>query len=149
QEKMIRDSGKEMVNKLRESRTELLNQFKEVERIKNLNEKILDDFSDAVVTTSQDNRVVFFNKAAEELWQMDRKDVLDQDVSILFPEVLTEKDELLESFTRPGDHKMVGKRKKSRIIDKSGKEKPVTIILAKARVDNENAYMALIQQAEK
>ncbi len=149
QEKMIRDSEKEMVSKLRESRAELLSQYKEVERIKNLNEKILDDFSDAIVTTSQDNRVVFFNKAAEELWRMDRKDVLEKDVSILFPESLTEKDDLLESFTRPGDHKMVGKRKKSRIIDKSGKEKSIIIILAKARVDNENAYMALIQHAEK
>lgn len=149
QEKMIRDSEKEMVSKLRESRAELLSQYKEVERIKNLNEKILDDFTDAIVTTSQDNRVVFFNKAAEELWQMDRKDVLEQDVSILFPESLTEKDDLLESFTRPGDHKIVGKRKKSRIINKSGKEKSILIMLAKARVDNENAYMALIQHAEK
>jgi PAS domain S-box-containing protein len=149
QEKLIKDSEKELVNKLRETKSELLNQFKEIEKIKNLNEKMLEDSPDAVITTSHDNRIVFFNKAAELLWQLNRSDVLDQDISILFPETLTEKDELLGSFTRPGDHKITGKRKKSIIIDKNGKEKQVLIMLTKARIDNENAYMAFIQHNDK
>ncbi len=149
QEKLIKDSEKELVNKLRETKSELLKQFKEIEKIKNLNEKMLEDSPDAVITTSHDNRIVFFNKAAELLWQLNRSDVLDQDISILFPETLTEKDELLGSFTRPGDHKITGKRKKSIIIDKNGKEKQVLIMLTKARIDNENAYMAFIQHNDK
>ena len=149
QEKLIKDSEKELGNKLREAKSELFNQLKEVEKNKNLNEKILEDSPDAIVTTNHANHIVFFNKAAELLWQLDRKDVLDQDIGILFPETLTEKDELLGSFTRPGDHKITGKRKKSIIIDKNGKEKPVLILLTKARVDNENAYMAFIQHTEK
>jgi len=36
-------------------------------------------------------------------------------------------------------------RRKSTIIDKNGKEKKVLILLTKARVDSENAYMAFIQ----
>jgi methyl-accepting chemotaxis protein len=145
QEKQIKDSEKELVSKLRELKTELLGQFKDIEKIKNLNENMLEDSPDAIVTTSHDNRIVFFNKAAEHLWQMDRKDVLDQDITILFPEVLIEKDELLDSFTRPGNHKITGKRRKSIIIDKNGKEKAVLIMLTKTKVDNENAYMAFIQ----
>jgi PAS domain S-box-containing protein len=149
QEKLIKDSEKEMANRLRETKSELHSQFKEIEKVKNINEKILEESPDAIITTSQDNHIVFFNKAAELLWQMDRKDLLEQDISILFPESLTEKDELLGSFTRPGDHKITGKRKKSTIIDKNGKEKSVLILLTKARVDNENAYMAFIQHTEK
>jgi hypothetical protein len=71
--------------------------------------------------------------------------VINQDIGHLFPETLTEKDELLGSFTRPGDQKITGVRKKTSIIDKNGKEKQVFVLLTKARVDGENAYMAFFQ----
>jgi PAS domain S-box-containing protein len=148
QEKLLKDAEKELISKLRDTKTELLNQFKETERIKNINEKILEDSPDAIITTSSDNRIVFFNKAAELLWKIDRKDVLQHDINLLFPEKLTDKDELLGSYTRPGDHKITGQRRNSSIIDKNGKEKAVKILLTKARVDHENAYMAFIQLAD-
>ena len=142
---MLRDAEKELVSKLRDTRAELLGQFRETERIKNINEKTLEDMPDAVITTSSDNRIVFFNKSAELLWKMERKDVLQQDISILFPEKLTDRDELLASFVRPGDHKITGQRRNSVVIDKNGKEKKVKVLLIKARVDNENAYTAFMQ----
>jgi hypothetical protein len=75
--------------------------------------------------------------------------VLNQDIGILFPEALTEKDEILGSFTRPGDQKITGLRKKSHVIDKNGKEKPVSVLLTKARSEGENAYMAIFQLTDK
>jgi PAS domain S-box-containing protein len=148
QEKLLKDAEKVLINKLRDTKAELLSQFKETEKIKNINERILEDSPDAIITTSHDNRIVFFNKAAEHLWKMDRKDVIQQDISLLFPESLTDKDELLGSFARPGDHKIIGQRRSSSIIDNSGKERSVKILLTKARVDNENAYTAFIQIAD-
>lgn len=146
QEKIIKDAEKELTNKIRETKAELINQFKETERIKSLTEKMLEDLADAVVTTSHDNRIIFFNKAAEELFQLKKGDVLENDVNVLFPESVTEKDELLASFTHPGDHKITGKRKKCLIIDKKGKEKQVYVLLSKSKAEGENAYTAFIQQ---
>lgn len=148
QEKLLKDAAKELTSKIRDTRTELLNQFKETERIKNLNEKILEDSPDAIVTAGHNNRIIFFNKAAEKLWNIDRNEVLQQDVSVLFPEKITDKDELIGSFTRPGDHKLIGQQRNSLIINKNGQKKNVKILLAKARVDNENAYTAFIQNAD-
>lgn len=145
QERQLKDVEKELSNKLREAKTELISQYKEIERIKNLNESLLDEAADAVVIINQENRIVFFNKAAGKLWKTEKSEVIDQNVGALFPEALVEKDELLESFTRPGNNKLVGIRKKSAIIDKKGKEKPVFILLTKGRVENENAYMAILQ----
>lgn len=145
QERQLKDVEKELSNKLREAKTELISQYKEIERIKNLNESLLDEAADAVIIISQENRIVFFNKAAEKLWKIEKSEVIDQNVGALFPEALVEKDELLESFIRPGNNKLVGIRKKSAIIDKKGKEKPVFILLTKGRVENENAYMAILQ----
>ena len=148
QEKLLKDAEKELVIKLRETKAEMQNQFKETERIKAMNEQTLENSLDAIVSISQDNRIVFFNKAAELLWGYDRKDVLLQDISILLPDKLTAADELLDSFTRQGDHKILGKRRKTKIIDKKGKEKPVLVLLAKAKADNENSYTAFIQNIE-
>jgi PAS domain S-box-containing protein len=145
QERLIRDAEKDLTSKIRETRNELLDQLKITERIKNMNEKILEDSPDAIITTGHNNRIVFFNKAAEQLWNINRNEVLQQDISILFPEKLTDKDELIGSFTRPGDHKITGHRRNSTIINKNGTEKQVKILLTKARVDNENAYTAFIQ----
>jgi PAS domain S-box-containing protein len=145
QEKQIREAEKEQSNKLRELKAELMGQYREVEKARALNEKMLEEMADAIVVTSHDNRITLFNQAAEKLWDINREDVLGQDIGLLFPESVIEKDEILASFVRPGNHKITGKRHKTSILDKKGKQKPVFVLLAKARSDNENAYMALIQ----
>jgi len=148
QEKMLRDAEKESAGKLRDARLELQQQFKATERLKMLNEHILEDSPDAIVTTGNDNSIVFFNKAAEHLWGFERQEVMGHDVGILFPEKLTGQNELLASFTRPGDFKIVGKKSNTFVIDKKGKEKPVVILLGKTRIDGENAYTAYLRFTE-
>ena len=148
QEKMLRDAEKEVAGKLREARLELQQQFKVTERLKTLNENILEDSPDAIVTTGNDNRIIFFNKAAEHLWRFERQEVLGNDAGMLFPEKLTEENEVVGSFTRPGDFKIVGKKSNTFVIDKKGKEKPVVILLGKIRIDGENSYTAYLQYAE-
>lgn len=147
-EKLVRETEKEMVVKVRETRQELQEQFRETRRLKQIHEMIMDDSLDAIVTTGHDNRIIFFNKAAESLFGYERMDVLEKDIGMLFPEKLTATDEVLDSFVHPGNHKITGKRKKSHIIDKHGKEKPVMIFLARARVDSENSFTAFIQGIE-
>jgi PAS domain S-box-containing protein len=148
QERQLREAERDLGSKLRETKLELLSQFKEIEKTKNLNEKMLEEMADAVITAGQDNRIVFFNKAAEKLWQIDRKEIMDQDIGVLFPESLTEKEEILGSLTRPGNHKITGKRRKTVIIDKSGKRRPVFVLITKARVEGESAYMAFFQSVD-
>jgi PAS domain S-box-containing protein len=145
QEKQIRDAEKEQGNKLRELKSEMMTQFREVEKARNLHEKMLEEMADAVIITGHDNRITTFNKSAEKLWDITRDHVLGQDISILFPESVVEKDEILASFVHPGNHKITGNRKKTTILDKKGKQKQVYVLLTKARADNENAYMAFFQ----
>ena len=59
--------------KLREAREEMRLQFSEIETVKILNEKVLEGLLDAVVTINQDNKVQFFNKAAEDLWSIEQE----------------------------------------------------------------------------
>lgn len=144
QEKMLKDAEKDLGRQLRETRVEFQGQLKETERMKAIHEWIVEDSPNAIVNTGHDNRILYFNRAAEKLWDIDRNEVINQDVSVLFPEKLLEKDKMLASFTHPGDQKLTGTRKTSFIIDKKGIEKQVMLQLTKLKIDNENSYTAFL-----
>ena len=63
-------------------------QFKEIERIKVRNELTLEGALDAIITINEVGSIEFFNKAAEDLWGIDRKDAIGQNVKILFSKKL-------------------------------------------------------------
>jgi PAS domain S-box-containing protein len=146
QEKQLRESEKELSRKLREARIEMQHQYREIEHIKMRNEKILEDAVDAIITTSHDNKIVFFNLAAEKLWGFPKQEVLNQDIGILFSNRIIEENEFLISYTGPGDNKLIGVREKIKIVTKQKKVLPVSIMLSRAQVENEITYTAFIQQ---
>ncbi len=148
QEKLLRESEKELSRKLRETRLEIQQQFKEIEHIKIRNERTLEGALDAIITTGHDNKIIFFNHAAEELWGYKRQEVLQHDVGILFSHEIIEHDEFLANYTDPGDDKVIGVRKEIKILTKKKEEKPVLILLSRAQVENEITYTAFIQNIE-
>jgi len=149
QEKLLKDSERDLSARLRETKAEMLKLTKELERANLLQEKILEDCPEAIVVTGQDNRIRYFNKSAESLWAIDRTQVIQHDVSLLFSEKQMEEDELVESFTRPGDFKIIGKLRKMKILDKKGVEKPVMMVISRTRIENENHYTAFLQKTDK
>ena len=64
---------------------------------------------------------------------------------MLFSDDLIESDDFIASYTGPGDKKIIGIRKKVKITDLKGKEKQVVFMLSKARIHNENVYLAQVQ----
>ncbi|MBN1415380.1 MAG: PAS domain S-box protein [Bacteroidales bacterium] len=148
QEKLLRESEKELSRKLREARSEMQQQYKETEHIKIRNERTLEGVLDAIITTGHDNKIIFFNRAAEELWGYQRQEVVNHDIGILFSHKMIEEDEFLALYTGPGDNKIIGVRKEIKIYTKQRKEKPVLILLSRAQVENEITYTAFIQNVE-
>ncbi|MBN2273386.1 MAG: PAS domain S-box protein [Bacteroidales bacterium] len=148
QEKMLRESEKELSRKLREARLEMQQQYKEIEHIKIRNERTLEGALDAIITTAHDNKIIFFNHAAEELWGYKREETINHDVGILFSHKTIEEDDFLLKYTGPGDKKIIGVRKEIKIMTKQKEEKPVLILLSRAQVENEVTYTAFIQNIE-
>lgn len=144
QEKMLREAEKEMTRQVRETKLAMQTQLKEAEHTRAIHERMTEDSPEAIVNTGNDNRILFFNRAAESLWEINRNEVINQDISVLFPERVTGSDEILESFALPGDQKLTGKRKLTSVIDKKGREKKVVIQLIKSRIGNENSYTAFL-----
>ena len=145
QEKLLRESKKEQSRKLREEKLEMKRQFSLIEKIKNRNEQTLEEFSDAIVTIGSDNRIIFFNKAAENMWGYKRSEVINHDIGILFSDKIIDQDEFVASLVGPGDNKIINARKKIKISTKNRKVKDVLILLSKARVEDETTYTAFVQ----
>ncbi|MBN2481635.1 MAG: PAS domain S-box protein [Bacteroidales bacterium] len=148
QEKMLRDAEREATGKIREARAEMLNQYKEILETNERNEALLESTSDAIIITRSDNRIVFFNKAAEDLWGYNRSEVLSQNVGMLFTDALIEQDDFLSRYAGPGDIKITGIGKEVNIADKRGVEKPVIFIISKAKINQENVYLACIRKKQ-
>ncbi len=62
QEKMLKDSEKELANRVREIKNELQCRIKETERLLAIDDWVIDDAPEAIVTTGQNNRYIILTK---------------------------------------------------------------------------------------
>lgn len=147
-EREMQDSQKELDIRLQETRAEVEAKFKEIEAVKVRNEKTLDGMLDAIITTSSDGVVEFFNVAAEKLWGYNREEVLGHDVSMLFAEDDIASNDFIRAFVTPDMQKVIGERKEAPIKDKFGESVPVLILLSEAEVEGEHSFTAFIQNIE-
>ncbi len=147
QEKLLRESEKELNRKLREARIEMQEQFKETESIKIRNERTLEGALDAIIQTTQDNKIIFYNKAAESLLGFSKEETLGQHLSMLFDEKSIEENEFIVKYIGK-DEKIVGVRTEIKMKKKDSEELSVLILLSKAQVDRETTYTAFIQTIE-
>lgn len=148
QEEKLRQAGAELSRKLEKAKAEMELQYKEVEKVKIRNERTLEGALDAIVTINQEGRIEFFNKAAEDLWGLPRKETTGMNVKVLFSEANIQEDEFTKSYVTPGAQKFIGQRKEIKITNKNGDDIPVLFLLSEARVDDENTYTAFIQNIE-
>lgn len=129
-------------------RNEMKEQFKEIEAVKIRNEKTLEGALDAIITTSNEGMVEFFNAAAEKLWGYERAEVLNQDVNMLFSQDAIQNNEFVKAFTSPDMKKIVGERREVPIKNKWGEEVPVLFLISEAEVGDDHSFTAFIQNVE-
>ena len=144
QEEELRISRIDLKSQLKKAKEEVKQQFKEIERAKVRNERTLEGALDAIVTIDQHGVVTFFNKAAEELWNIERDIVLGRNIKKLFAKDSYE-DEFIKSYIDPKAEKIVGQRTEINIESKDGEEIPVLVLLSQARLEDETTYTAFIQ----
>jgi PAS domain S-box-containing protein len=148
QEEKLRQASIELNQKLNEARTEMKQQFREIENAKVRSERTLEGALDSIITFDVKGEISFFNRAAEELWAMSRKDTLGKNINILFSEQTIEDDVFVNKMVNAAKGKIIGERREVNILTSNGEEKPVLILLSDATVDNEHSFTAFIQNIE-
>lgn len=144
QEEQLRQNEVELNHKLRQAREEVKSQFREIEKVQIRNEKTLEGFLDAIITTDQEGVVEFFNRAAEELFAIDRSEVLGQNIRLLFPPE-SEDNDFLRAYLDPNAEKIIGERREVNIRTSSGEDISVLMLLSEAKVGRKISYTAFVQ----
>jgi PAS domain S-box-containing protein len=144
-EETLRQNENILKEKLRETREAVRQQYKEIEKIKNRNEKILEGANDAIIISNQYSNIEFVNKAACNLFDITKDEITGKSVANLFTPEQIKQNEFLNKYAKAGIDKIIGIRHDIEIINKKGNKIPVSIILSEAIVDNEYIYTAFIQ----
>lgn len=145
QEEELKQSRVDLKAQLKKAREDVKQQFKEIEKVQKRTERTLEGASDAILTFDHHGVIKFFNKAAEELWEIERDIVLGRKITKLFPKDKYE-DEFINALIDPNEEKIIGERKEVTIESiKTGEEKSVIFLLSMARLEDEVSYTAFIQ----
>ncbi len=129
---------------LKKAKEEVKQQFIEIEKVQRRTELTLQGASDAIVTFDENGIIKFFNRAAEDLWEIERDIVIGRNIKKLFPDDKYEND-FINTLLDPKSEKAVGERKEIDVKNKSGEEISVIIILSMARLEGETTYTGFIQ----
>ena len=106
----------------------------------------LEQCLDAVVTIDDKNKVVFFNKAAEKLWECDRNQILGENVKMLVPEAIqSQHDQMVNSNRNGGSDKIVGKSRDVCFKTFGGREVWANLSLSKVKLDKGTFYTAFVK----
>ena len=106
----------------------------------------LEQALDAVVTIDHENRVTFFNAAAENLWGYTRQEVLGNNVKMLVPQMIqTRHDALVDAHRKGGPDKIVGTSRDVQIERKDGTIVWGNLALSKIELEGQVGYTAFIK----
>lgn len=146
QEEQLRNQQIEITRQHQDFKQKMQQHIDEIESVKVRNEKTLEGALDAIVTINQNEEIELFNKAAEELWGMSRKEVLGKNVKIILPPPHNKvNDGDVIAFLKSGKNHLKGNRTEVTIINKAGEELPVLLTLSEVKIGNEYTYTAFIQ----
>lgn len=146
QEEQLLNQQDEIKKQHQEFKEKAQQHIEEIESVKVRNELTLEGALDAIVTVNQDEKIELFNKAAEELWGMDRKEVLGEHIRDILPPPYKNVDdgEVIE-FLKSDKNHLKGNRTEVNIINKSGEEVPVLLTLSEVKIGDSYTYTAFIQ----
>ncbi len=101
---------------------------------------------DSVVIIDTRNKVIFFNKSAEELWGYPREEVLGQNVKMLVPQHLqTSHDQLIDKNRETGVDRIVGSSRDIELVRRDGSIAHVNLALSKMQIGKSWAYSAFVR----
>lgn len=106
----------------------------------------LEQALDAVVSIDEDNQITFFNRAAEQLWGYERKEVLGHNVRMLVPQFIqNDHDSYINANRTTGKDKIVGTHRDVEIERKDGSRIWGSLSLSKVKVGGSLIYTAFVK----
>lgn len=112
--------------------------------------QMMDQSIDAIVSIDHQNRVTYFNKAAEKLWGFSKNEVIGNNVKMLVPqEIQSKHDGFVNHHRHTGQNKIVDTSRDVELERKNGEKTWVRIALSKIPTRRGNHYTATVHDISK
>ena len=147
-EQELLNSEENLKLELNNAKTELKDQFKEIEQEKVRNELILEGMLDAILSVNSTGTITFFNKAAEDLWGHSKENLIGQNISQLFSKQTIETDDFVSNLVDLDKDTYVSVRQEVNILNKWNEESSVLMLISEADLNGEKTYTAFVQNIE-
>lgn len=110
-------------------------------------EAIVESASDGIISIDHDERIILYNRAAEELLGWPAAEMLGQPLSRILPhEVATRHSAFIEEFVSElGAWRPMGERPSIMILNRDGETFPAGITISNARIDDHWVQTAIIR----
>ncbi len=143
----LEDIKKNLSEKLNEASMGLLRKIKDIEAEKAKNIAVLEGCVDGVISFNQDGIVEYFNKSAEEIWGVQRQDIIGKNINEVIPMKLEVVDNnLIAYFANIGEVKEIGVRTEVTWQDAKSKDYDLLLTLTRAKVENNTTLTIFAQQ---
>lgn len=108
---------------------------------------MLEQAVDGIVAIDHENRVTYFNPAAEKLWGIRRDEILGKNVKMLVPsEIRDQHDDLVDRHRRTDEDRIVGSSRDLAMVRADGTTVWVNLALSKSvGADGRIGYLATIK----
>ncbi|BFM50447.1 PAS domain S-box protein [Marinomonas sp. THO17] len=108
--------------------------------------QVLEQAIDAVVSIDENNKVTFFNKAAENLWGYTRSEVIGNNVKMLVPKAIqANHDDYVNANRTTGIDKIVGQSRDILVPRKDGTNIWCNLALSRIKMNGKITYTAFIK----
>ncbi len=141
-------AAKENLNlQLEEAKMEMQMQIQKIEAERKKNIAILEGCEDGVITFKTNGIIDFFNKAAEDIWQIPREKALGKHIRAFIPVEITDSvDTAKVIYVGEGNSKTIDSRTELSIFDANGQEISVLTTLSVGKLEEESTFAFFIQR---
>lgn len=143
----LEDIKQNLSEKLEEAGEGLKKQIRDIEEQKAKNIAVLEGCVDGVISFHQNGTIEYFNKAAEEIWGLERDSVLGKSIDSIMPVSLEEKDDRWTAYlARNGSVTELDVRTETSLKDSNGQDLDLLVTLTRAKLNNETTFTIFAQK---
>ncbi len=143
----LEDIKKNLSEKLSEASKGLLKKIQDIETEKEKNIAVLEGCVDGVISFNQTGTIEYFNHSAEEIWGIQRENVIGKNISTIMPVTIqTTENNLTVLCGSNGQSKEIQVRTEISFNDLNGNTTDLLATLTRARIDNEFTFTIFAQK---
>lgn len=143
----LEDIKQNLSEKLNEASKGLLKKIRDIEIEKEKNIAVLEGCVDGVISFNQSGSIEYFNHAAEEIWGIQRENVIGKNISSVLPvSISTFENNLTAFYMNNGQSKEIQVRTEISFNHANGDNIDLLATLTRAKVENEFTFTIFAQK---